>query len=106
MKLVDWTSYDRWNDAVAETIYPEVDDAAPVYLDLEDDLLTEVASHAGWSGDARDGLCAVVRDAVVRDQVFTLAALDRRLRQWGRGDRAEPPPILAFLALSVQAAED
>ena len=45
MRLVDWGSYDAWNQAVAETIFPESGDATPVYLDLEEDLLAEVAAR-------------------------------------------------------------
>lgn len=106
MTLVDWASYDRWNDAVADTMYPGVEDPTPVYLDLEDDLLATVAAHAGWSGDPREGLCAAVRDAVIDGHKFTLTALNKRLLEWRRSSRTEPPPILAFLALTVQAAED
>ncbi|TCC22650.1 hypothetical protein [Kribbella speibonae] len=102
----DWTTYDRWNEAVAAAIYPEVDDAVPVYLDLEDDLLTAVADHAGWSGDPKEGLRCAVHDAVVEGSEFTLARLNGRLQLWRRGDRTTPPPVLAFVALTVQAAED
>ncbi|MEU2701166.1 hypothetical protein [Micromonospora aurantiaca (nom. illeg.)] len=91
---------------MAETIYPEVDEATPVYLDLEDDLLAEVAARAGWDGDPRKGLCTAVRDVLIHGREFILAGLDKRLRDWRRGERTEPPPILAFLALTVQAAED
>ncbi|WP_327636122.1 hypothetical protein OHB24_39755 [Kribbella sp. NBC_00482] len=106
MTLADWASYDRWNDAVADTMYPDVDDATPVYLDLEEDLLATVAVRAGWSGDPREGLCVAVRDVVIDGDKFTLTALNKRLREWRRTNRTEPPPILAFLALTVQAAED
>src|SRR5690242_14881574 len=106
MTSVDWAPYDRWNDAVADTVYPEVDGATPVYLDLEEDLLAAVAAHAGWGGDPREGLCAAVRHAVIHSHEFTLTWLNLRLRHWRLGDRREPPPILAFLALTVQAAED
>jgi len=106
MKLVDWAPYDRWNDAVANTIYPEVDVGAPVYLDLEEDLLAAVAAHAGWSGDPREGLCTTVRGVVIHAREFTLTPLNKRLRQWRLGDKSEPPPVLAFLALTVQAAEE
>ncbi|MEV6889375.1 hypothetical protein [Kribbella sp. NPDC051137] len=91
---------------MADTLYPRVDDATPVYLDLEEDLLASVAVRAGWSGDPREGLCFAVRDAVIDSCKFTLAALNKRLREWQRTDRTDPPPILAFLALTVQAAED
>ncbi|MFD3406697.1 hypothetical protein ACFWUU_38785 [Kribbella sp. NPDC058693] len=106
MRSIDWASYDRWNEAVADTMYPEVDDAAPVYLDLEEDLLATVAIHAGWGGKPRDGLCAAIRTAVIDGRKFTLAGLNERLRQWRRSETADPPPVLAFLALTVQAAED
>lgn len=106
MTLVDWTAYDRWNYAVAETVYPETEEAAPVYLDLEDDLLAAVATRAGWAGDPREGLSATVRDVVVDRGEFTLRPLNKRLRMWRREKSTEPPPVLAFLALTVQAAED
>jgi hypothetical protein len=106
MTRADWGWYDRWNDAVADTVYPKVDDAAPAYLDLEEDLLATVAEHAGWEGDPRTGFCLAVRGVVIQFDEFTLDGLNSRLREWHRSDRTAPPPVLAFLALTVQAAEE
>lgn len=101
-----WQEYQRWTRAVADVVYTTQADAVPVYLDLEDEVLDQIASTAGHEGLARDGL----RDAVIAVTVsrgsFSLARLAAEARLWRRsGNRLEPPPWLAFLAITVLAAE-
>lgn len=102
-----WREYLQWTQAIAEVVYPETGDGAPVYLDLEEDVLAAIASRAGHDGPARQGLRDVVIGVVVADDSFSLAALLRREAAWRtRRDLDEAPPCLGFLAVTVLAAED
>lgn len=103
-----WLEYRQWNDAVAAICFPELDEPLPVYLDLEDHVLTAIAELAGFSGDPRDGLSQAVRGVTVKGQRFSLDKLLRFQRIWAKSKAFadQPPPCLAFLALSVLAAED
>ncbi|WP_061960530.1 hypothetical protein [Demequina flava] len=102
-----WSNYSSWNDAVAAIIYPEAEDAGPSYLDLEDDILAEIAKAANWSGDPVSGLRDAVAGVVVSSGRLRLNTLTVERRVWMRdaNTRKQPPPILAFLAMTVVAAE-
>lgn len=102
-----WDEYIRWNAAVAETVYAEHLDAAPAYLDLDDDVLRALASQAGHEGDAREGLVRAVRGVTVSGDQFSLRTVEQQLRAWRQSvDPSTAPPCLAFLAVTVLAAED
>ncbi|MFV0633424.1 hypothetical protein [Demequina sp.] len=102
-----WDTYTRWNDAIATVIYSESHDATPAYLDLDDDVLAKIANAADWDGDPTEGLRDAVAGVVVQDGMLRLEQLTVRRGQWMRDvrTRREPPPVLAFLAISVLAAE-
>lgn len=96
-----------WNAAVAEVVYPVTDEPSPAYMDLETDRLRQVAVVARCEGrDPRAALSGAVRGATTfSDGSFSLLRLVEASRRWDRAS-VEPPPCLAFLALSVLAAED
>lgn len=104
--IVDsWGLYERWNNAVAAAVYPELPDAVPTYLDLEERAIAAIAAEADYDGDGSEGLQTAVRGVTVAGGTCSLASLRTRHRTWRASGRAEPPPSLAFLALTVLAAE-
>lgn len=105
-----WDEYRAWNDAIADVIFPVGEDFAPVYMDLEADVLKRIAERIDRTGDGeRQGLADAVK-AIVLDRStgrVQLTALVNETRAWSRKKiRRNPPPCLAFLALTVLAAED
>lgn len=102
-----WHEYQRWNQAVASAAFPELEDPSPVYLDLDSDALSVIASGAQYEGEARDGLRDAVRGVTVRGRSFSLDRVWAQHLVWmSGGDQMSPPPTLALLALTVLAAED
>ncbi len=103
-----WVQYLRWNDAVAEVVYPVGQEAPPAYMDMDDSELDRIAERAGHFGqDPGMALAESVRAVTVDSyKQFDLALIASRTRAWSSGKRHEPPPCLAFLAATVLAAED
>lgn len=101
-----WQRYLAWNEAVAEVVYPATDEVVPAYMDLEEDIVRSIAAAAGEAGsDARKVLAETVRAVTVDEHGFSLEKVANRTRRWAVRS-VEPPPCLAFLALTVVAAED
>jgi hypothetical protein len=103
-----WSKYDRWNDAIAEVIFARSDDVRPVYLDLEDDLVDDLAAMVDIASVAAiDELCDVVGTTLDRSDgpARVFARHDARMRTWIRGGRSTAPPILGVLACFSLAAE-
>ncbi|MBF6243293.1 hypothetical protein IU471_06815 [Nocardia elegans] len=101
-----WQRYLAWNTAVAEVVYPETDEAVPAYMDLEDEVIRQIAAEAGADlPDPRKALAEAVRAVTVDTQGFSLTKLTSRTRRWPIRS-VEAPPCLAFLALTVVAAEN
>jgi hypothetical protein len=104
-----WDVYLRWNDAVADVIYPVNNDAMPAYMDLETEELQKIAEYAGYTGtDPGHAFAQAVRAVVVGgDGRCSLKALNHRALLWRSGKKLRnPPPTLAFLAITSLAAED
>lgn len=105
-----WEVYLQWNDAVVEVIYPASDDGQPAYMDMEVAELRAIAQKAGYVGeDPREALAAAVRAVTVNSNGnFSLEHLDVRTKMWSssKRKRLEAPPCLAFLTVTVLAAED
>ncbi|MFJ7622815.1 hypothetical protein ACIQYZ_28880 [Rhodococcus erythropolis] len=102
-----WQRYLAWNAAVAEVIYPETDEAVPAYMDLEQDLIDKIAAAAEeGTASSRAALVEVVRGATIdRDGAFSLSKIALQTRRLP-GRSIEEPPCLAFLAVTVIAAEE
>jgi hypothetical protein len=104
--------YLAWNQVLFEKFYSEQSAGMPVYLDLEDSVLDEFATHPLLVGAGSvDDLVKAVRSnidfSLNKDQVFlkieneTLAWI----RTFWRTHGEEKPPMLPLLALTVLAAE-
>ncbi len=105
-----WDEYRAWNDAIADVIFPVGEDFLPVYMDLEDDVVKRIAERIDATrNDARQGLTSAVKAIVLSPMTgrVHLTALVNETRDWSRKKvRKSPPPCLAFLAVTVLAAED
>ena len=90
----------------ASAAFPELWEPVPVYLDLEESDLAAVATAAGHEGPARDGLREAIRGVTVSGSRFSLSPLWQMHQGWRAAGDYWSPPTLAFLALTVLAAED
>ncbi|WP_327141276.1 hypothetical protein [Nocardia sp. NBC_01327] len=92
---------------MAEVVYPVTSDMTPAYLDLEADVLRKIAAIAWYEGsDPRLRLSEAIRAVAISERgTFSLKELASETHSWPRA-AVEPPPCLAFLALTVLAAED
>lgn len=102
-----WSTYDAWNSAIADVVFPELDLPEPVYLDFEDDVLEGLSAR--MSVDANkvelELGAAVARTLPVGGPPGIFARHMARLRDWVRAGRTEPPPFLALLGSFCLAAE-
>ena len=102
----DWREYDRWNDAVAEVIFPELVTPVPVYLDLEEEALGAIGSRLGLqASDVVATLGEVVARTSVLGSNHAFRAHDERVVRWRDGGRASLPPIFPLLSVFSLAAE-
>lgn len=114
----DWRMYDLWNAALATVVYSRDHAQQPVYLDVEDGLLLEVAGHLGLKGTAPEAaqhLYTAVRRTLVLQAADGSGGVfsnhRRRLDSWWRATLRNgvgldsPPPVLALLAVYARAAE-
>ncbi|GAA3510738.1 hypothetical protein [Georgenia daeguensis] len=102
-----WQEFDRWNEAIAEVSFPEVDVPMPVYLDLEDDVIERIAAKLGIAPRGFEARLANVVAQTV-DFSSTSNALEehvKRVHYWRDRDRRETYPELATLAVFSLAAE-
>ncbi|MFJ1510294.1 hypothetical protein [Cellulosimicrobium funkei] len=113
-----WDEYDQWNAAFARVVYDGERAQQPVYLDVEDELLEEVARHAGLAGTASEApehLYSAVRRTLVLNAFDGSGSVfsnhGRRLDAWRKATLRygvsldSPPPVLALLAVFARAAE-
>ncbi|MCA9959244.1 MAG: hypothetical protein KC443_09420 [Anaerolineales bacterium] len=100
------TTYDQWNLALAKHFYNESQAGKPVYLQVDDDILWQVAPEIGI--DARTAFIAAVRhwSALDTEPFYRFF----RYRYWEttqlKSDPTIPPPFVAFLGFCVLAAFD
>lgn len=108
MTASGWEEYLRWNQAIAEVVYPEGSEAIPTYMDLEAPELRRIAELANHVGsDPRKALSGAVRRITVDGAGhFRLSPVVDSTKLWMREEHKQPPPCLAFLAVTVLAAED
>ncbi|GHA67192.1 hypothetical protein GCM10010372_78530 [Streptomyces tauricus] len=98
--------YDSWNRVLTEHFFPLREAAAPVYLSVDDALLTELlTSHtqaATTPPTAAENFQTAIRSRVFgRDPFEGIAS---RARRWRRHGAAGNPPFIALLAATVLAA--
>jgi hypothetical protein len=106
--LAEWAVYARWNAALVDEFFAGRYGGRPVYIDLEEDALARVGARVGVDAgaDVGEGLVAAVVPTLGRCEGSSLFGSHvRRLRVWGRGDRASPPPVVGVLALQSLVAE-
>src|SRR5213596_516752 len=115
---VAWQRYEAWNRALGSVLFTPANAGRPVYLDMDDDFLSEVAAAAGsGEADAARELALAVRDTLSLGAgggpVFGQHL--RNLRLWRRvtlrkarddGQVPPAPPVLALLAVLTLAAEE
>lgn len=113
-----WQRYEAWNQALGSVLFTPANDGRPVYLDMDDDVLSAVALEAGVEPtDAAAQLAGTVRSTLNLDSSgagpFELHL--RNLRLWRRvtlkksreeGTIPPSPPVLGLLAALTLAAED
>jgi hypothetical protein len=112
-----WNQYEEWNQALKAAIFTPENDGRPVYLDMDDDVLTRVGAEAGLAqADVAVRLVDAVRGTLGLD-ARDGAVLDRHVRNhrlWRRtlrtartrGAEPDPPPALGLLAVLTMAAEE
>ena len=113
-----WADYDKWDEAFREAVYGGVFAHQPVFLDVEDALLVDVAKRLGLdltAAQAEVALASAVRKTLALGAAATgmgvLAGhrdrLDRwqRRRRWATDNRSAAPPVIALLAVFARAAE-
>jgi hypothetical protein len=107
--------YLAWNQAISEFTFSEAQAGMPVYLDLDDHKFDQIAIHPALSGMQRtkSDLCRVVEETiswnVPAGSMFQDIMIDSQ--RWMRkftasGDSETAPPMIAFLAVAVLAAEE
>lgn len=101
-----WREYYRWNDILAEVLFPRLDVSAPVYLDLEPETLAEIGARSGVAEDAVvDTLARVVGATVDLAGTNGFRIHRSMLSEWRTGSREETYPLVALLAVFSLAAE-
>lgn len=105
----NWEEYIRWNEAIAETLFPEVEESRPVYLDLEDDSKRALGEYLSvpWDAVERELVSVVLNTMNLQAHANAYFgghshALDRWLAAEFTG---APPPVLPLLAVFSLAAE-
>lgn len=112
-----WAEYLRWNTAVCETVFTQVHAGQPVYLDMDQDVLSSVAEllSVGAKAGTRE-LVTAVRGTLIldRNQSDVFRGHLQQLAAWRRSitehredlqHAAGPPPVVALLAVFTLAAE-
>lgn len=109
--------FSDWNRAIAAAVFGPDKAQAPVYLDVEDEVLGVVASTLVLDLEASQveaQLCQLVGSTLLLDassmRKRAFAWHLQNLARWKRGDgrvaRIEsPPPVIALLAVFARAAE-
>jgi hypothetical protein len=96
-------TYDKWNEELAKYFYNESQAGKPVYLQVDDDVLSHIAPKIGIpTEDGRRAFVAAVRyrSRLNDDPFFRFF-----WKSW-ENSPSELPPFIAFLGLCVLAAFD
>lgn len=102
-----WQDYVRWNDVVADVLFPERDDPAPVYLDVEVHAIAAIGERLNVGvEEVVETLVAVVARTIDHDSYADgFAQHLHRVRTWRQGERSNTYPAVATLAVFSLAAE-
>lgn len=107
-----WRYYLLWNQEIAEYVFPVGNRGKPVYLQIDDKGMSEIARRLDISGDPNDDLREAVHSTLALNADFgvfvnhLLATADWYKQNMGlERERPEPPPCLALLRVFVMAAE-
>ncbi|MFF2831927.1 hypothetical protein ACFVSK_09205 [Cellulosimicrobium cellulans] len=107
MSRADLQEYVRWNDVVADVLFPMRDEPLPTYLDVEEHEIAEIGERLNVAAEnVVDRLVDVVGRTVDHDSYgdgFSLH-LDR-VRTWRERRRTDIYPSVATLAVFSLAAE-
>lgn len=102
-----WEEYERWNEVIADVVFPVLDTPVPVYLDLDDDKRREIALRMTVpERDVVKSLAAVV--ALTTDlgsHTNGFKSTFDRVQRWRRRSKRTTYPALATLAVFSLAAE-
>ncbi|MGC4808725.1 hypothetical protein [Micromonospora sp. DT233] len=90
-------AYAWWQEILACRYFGEAQAGRPVLLMAGDDELAEL----GGAGSLTD---AVARRLRLADEAMMFWPVEAAVARWRRGGRAEPPPCLPLLAVTVLAA--
>ncbi|WP_154797657.1 hypothetical protein [Cellulosimicrobium protaetiae] len=106
MSRADWQEYVRWNDVVADVLFPENDAATPAYLDIEDHEIAKMGELLNMDADGVvDGLVEIVGRTIDHDSPDGFARHLERVRTWRDRSRTHTYPAVALLAVFSLAAE-
>lgn len=103
-----WQEYLRWNNAIAETLFPVGLNGQPAYLQLDSETIAEIAETLGEPYKNAYNLCTAVRCTLdLTENHRVLARHVRETRAWRRelSDEPDPPPCIGLLSVFVMAAE-
>jgi hypothetical protein len=99
-------NYDDWNRVVTDHFFPVRDTPTPVYLSVDDALLTDLMSsrvdRAVAELDAVSDFQKAIRAVVYGRDPFD--QISSRARRWRRDGADGDPPFIAVLAATVLAA--
>jgi len=107
-------NYLAWNTAISESIYNSTTAGLPVYLDLDDEKFEQICSHPSLDGFelSREGLANAVIESInwggSKSELLwpIIGSSQRWIRDFTSGRNPDgAPPMIAFLAVAVLAAE-
>lgn len=102
---LDWTQYDRWNQAIFERFFGEYYAGRLAYVDIDDEEVSKIAPDEAGDGSAiHSFIGSIVRTLDFRRD-RTLDQHFARLSQWKQGGAHTPPPFIGVLALFCLAAQ-
>ena len=103
-----WATYMAWNDAVAEEYFTGRWAGAPVYMDMEPDVLSRLGRHLTPPAEEPEEAFVDSVAATMQRNAGGRRAFSRHVesvKAWRRDGRTGPPPCLAVLGLLSLIAE-
>lgn len=111
--MSQWDELNSWNVAIRDVAYEFENAGKSVYLDLDDEVFDRILRHEALAGKTKTDLYTDVQ-AILNFNAsadLVLESLRIRSRDWvyraiKAKDADDVPPMLAFLAVTVAAAEE